>query len=258
MPLLYLKLLFTPLLMLSISLAARRWGGLLGGLLSGLPITSAGVMLFLTLEQGQGFALNAVPGALAGLVAVLAAYLAYFELTRQRSAWVGGLGALGCYAVTATVFSQGGPWLLYVAAALLLITGLVKSTGREPAPPLSRHLRSPAWVIPLRMLAATLLLLVVTASAHWLGPRVSGMLAPVPVIAWPLTVFSHIQGGRGELAAVVRGDAIGAVGVLAFYLLLRTVLGEWGVALTFLGAVSLAVAVTLGLARLLNRPATAS
>ena len=45
-------LLVTPLLMLFISLAARRWGTRVGGLLSGLPITSALVMLFLGLEQG--------------------------------------------------------------------------------------------------------------------------------------------------------------------------------------------------------------
>ncbi|RMT52750.1 Permease of the major facilitator superfamily, partial [Pseudomonas coronafaciens pv. atropurpurea] len=48
----YLKLLITPALMLAISLAARRWGTGVAGLLSGLPMTSALVMLFLSLEQG--------------------------------------------------------------------------------------------------------------------------------------------------------------------------------------------------------------
>ena len=67
MTLFYLKLTITPLLMWAISLASRRWGGLLGGLLSGLPITSALVMTFLCLEQGTAFALGALPGALGGL-----------------------------------------------------------------------------------------------------------------------------------------------------------------------------------------------
>lgn len=52
----YLKLLITPALMLAISLAARRWGTGVAGLLSGLPMTSALVMLFLSLEQGTQFA----------------------------------------------------------------------------------------------------------------------------------------------------------------------------------------------------------
>jgi hypothetical protein len=38
----YLKLLITPLLMLSISLAARRWGTHLAGLLSGLRMRGKG------------------------------------------------------------------------------------------------------------------------------------------------------------------------------------------------------------------------
>ncbi|GLO13474.1 hypothetical protein PPUJ20028_20550 [Pseudomonas putida] len=39
MTLLYLELIVTPLLMWAISLASRRWGGLLGGLLSGMAAT---------------------------------------------------------------------------------------------------------------------------------------------------------------------------------------------------------------------------
>lgn len=74
----YLKLLITPALMLAISLAAVRWGTGVAGLLSGLPMTSALVMLFLSLEQGTQFASMAVPGALAGLAAIQATYLFYF------------------------------------------------------------------------------------------------------------------------------------------------------------------------------------
>lgn len=82
MTLFYLKLIVTPLLMWAISLASRRWGGLLGGLLSGLPITSALVMTFLCLEQGTAFALGALPGALGGLAAVQATYTVYLLATR--------------------------------------------------------------------------------------------------------------------------------------------------------------------------------
>ena len=91
----YLKLLITPLLMLSISLAARRWGTHIGGLLSGLPVTSSVVMLFLSLEQGPGFVALAVPGALAGLAAIQATYLFYLSVTRRLSALLGCLAALG-------------------------------------------------------------------------------------------------------------------------------------------------------------------
>ena len=85
----YLKLFMTPTLMLAISLAGKRWGTQIGGLLSGLPVTSALVMLFLSLEQGEGFASLAVPGALAGVAAVQATCLFYYGVTRRVGALVG-------------------------------------------------------------------------------------------------------------------------------------------------------------------------
>jgi hypothetical protein len=94
MTLFYLKLIVTPLLMWAVSLASRRWGGLLGGLLSGLPITSALVMTFLCLEQGTAFVLGAVPGALGGLAAVQATYAFYLYITRRFG--IAGAGRWRC------------------------------------------------------------------------------------------------------------------------------------------------------------------
>ncbi|MNE66407.1 hypothetical protein D3C80_1619570 [compost metagenome] len=103
----------------------------------------------------------------------------------------------------------------------------------------------------MRMLTATLLLLAITASAKWLGPVVSGLLAPVPVIAWPLAVFAHVQGGRHELGAIVRGNAIGAIGVVAFYPAVKISILQWGASLSITTAVVLAVVATFVLARML-------
>lgn len=250
----YLKLFITPALMWAISSASRRWGTQLGGLLSGLPVTSALVMLFLSLEQGSAFVARAVPGALAGLAAIQATYLFYFLVTRRVPALLGCLAGLGFYALTAWAISRLGGVALPVLISLLLVTAIVIVTARQPAPPAaSGPVVLPRWVIPMRMLAATGLLLAITASAEWLGPTASGLVAPIPVIAWPLMVFSHVQGGRHELAAVVRGNAIGAVGVVGFYLMLAHGVPVWG-ALPSIGvAVLLAVAVTFTLARWLNR-----
>lgn len=249
----YLKLFITPLLMLSISLAAKRWGTHIGGLLSGLPITSASVMLFLSLEQGPAFASLAVPGALAGVAAIQAAYLCYFQVTRRLPAWGGCMLALAVYAAAGMLMSTLG-WLeLSVVAALCLILALLYVTANTGELGQARYVAMPRWVIPMRMLTATLLLLAITAGAQWFGPQVSGLLAPIPVIAWPLTVFTHVQGGRYELATVVRGNAIGAVGVLGFYLVLKALVQDWGIVLTLALAVALAVAVTALLAASLKQ-----
>ncbi len=249
----YLKLLITPALMLAISLAARRWGSSVAGLLSGLPMTSALVMLFLSLEQGSAFAAMAVPGALAGLAAIQATYLFYFLVTRRVSALTGCVMALAVYGATAYLMSLLGMLALSIVATLLLVTLIIVATSQQTPPQVAAYVALPRWVIPLRMLTATLLLLAITASATWLGPVVSGLLAPIPVIAWPLAVFVHVQGGRYELAAVIRGNAIGAVGVVSFYLTLKYSILPWGALLSIASAVLLAVVVTAVLARLLTK-----
>lgn len=253
MTLLYLKLLVTPLLMWAVSLASRRWGGLLGGLLSGLPITSALVMLFLCLEQGPAFALSAVPGALGGLAAVQATYACYLLVSRKLGVGASVLLSLLFYAAVAYAFTHGGNLVVSIAAALAIVVLLVRVTAREQSAGTPARLRHRIWEIPLRMVAATTLLMVITGCASWLGPAASGMLAPIPVIAWPLVVFSHLQGGRPSMAAMIRGNAIGAVGVIAFYLALAHLLAPLGVAATFILAVALAVLLTVALARALRR-----
>jgi hypothetical protein len=246
----YLKLLITPLLMLSISLAAKRWGTHIAGLLSGLPVTSALVMLFLSLEQGPEFTALAVPGALAGVAAVQATYLFYFRVTRRVSALLGCFAALAFYGAVAVCMSWAGALTVSIVTTLCMVALIIKATakGSETSP--GRYVPTPAWIIPMRMLTATLLLLVITASARWLGPVVSGFLAPIPVIAWPLAVFAHVQGGRPELAAIVRGNAIGAVGVIGFYLAVKIMVLPWGVYPAVATGVLLAVVITALLARL--------
>ncbi|MBK4997690.1 hypothetical protein IAE39_005864 [Pseudomonas sp. S37] len=253
MTLFYLKLIITPLLMWAISLASRRWGGLLGGLLSGMPITSGLVMTFLCLEQGTAFALGALPGALGGLAAVQATYAFYLTVTRRLGIAPAVLLALLFYGLIAYAFTHWGNLYLSIAMTLVLIGVLIRASGREPKPDTLLQPRQRFWEIPLRMVSATGLLMIITSLASWLGPATSGMLAPIPVIAWPLVVFAHMQNGRAGMAAMVRGNAIGAVGVIAFYLVLAGLLEAWGVAITISLALICAVVLTVGLATVLRR-----
>ncbi|WP_296233184.1 hypothetical protein [Pseudomonas sp. UBA4617] len=253
MTLFYLKLIVTPLLMWAISLASRRWGGLLGGLLSGLPVTSALVMTFLCLEQGTDFALGAVPGALGGLAAVQATYTFYLFATHRLGLAPAVLLAILFYGLAAYAFTHWGSLYVSIGVALLLIGVLIRASGREPKPDTLARPRHRYWEIPLRMLSATALLMLTTHLASWLGPATSGMLAPIPVIAWPLVVFAHVQHGRAGMAAMVRGNAIGAVGVIAFYLVIAGLLEAWGVAIAISLAMVCAVGLTIGLAAALRR-----
>jgi hypothetical protein len=60
------------------------------------------------------------------------------------------------------------------------------------------------------------MVLLITFSASVLGPQWSGLLSPIPIIAWPLCAFVHGQQGSEAARLVLRGME-GAYGVLIFY-----------------------------------------
>ena len=65
---LIVKLTITTLLIELISLADRRWGATVGGLLLGLPLTSAPITAFVAIEVGRPFAAQMAAGILMGLL----------------------------------------------------------------------------------------------------------------------------------------------------------------------------------------------
>ena len=75
--LLALKLTLVPALVLSATLATRRWGPRIGGLLTGLPIVSGPALLFFAVEQGNVFAAEASRAVIVSLVAVAASAATY-------------------------------------------------------------------------------------------------------------------------------------------------------------------------------------
>ncbi len=102
MPLLALKLVLTPLLIGGATLAARRWGPLVGGWLVALPLTSGPVLLFLALDHGPSFAAEAAVGALLGLAAIVGFSLAYAAIS-PRGPWPSLGAAVVAYVVVGAV-----------------------------------------------------------------------------------------------------------------------------------------------------------
>ena len=106
----------------------------------------------------------------------------------------------------------------------------------------------PVWDLPLRGLSALTLVLALTALAGQLGPTLSGLLAPFPVVASVLAVFTHARHGEDELLRILRGLVVGLVAYVLFCFTLAVTLRSHGVAESFLLAAAAALltqAVTL-------------
>ncbi|WP_342149987.1 hypothetical protein [Methylorubrum sp. SB2] len=244
------KLAVTPLLMALVTLVNRRFGAAAGGIVAGLPLTSGPISLYLALEQGLPFAGAAAHGSLVGVGAVLVSYLAYLLASRRSVLFscFAGFGGFALWALAAgRIGSDTGLVLADLAlTGLLLVLTRGASAGTRPA-------RLPPWDLPARIAVSTGLVVMVTLAAPLLGPALSGLLAPVPVIAWPLIVFVHAQSGRDAAVATIRGTVSGAVGLCAFNLAVIRLAPTEGIALTYVAALSLSLAVSLALVGVLYR-----
>jgi multidrug transporter EmrE-like cation transporter len=72
------------------------------------------------------------------------------------------------------------------------------------------------WDLPMRAVCALALVLTLTAVAGWLGPQLSGLLAPFPIIATVLATFTHAQRGTDDLLRLLRG-LLGGFGAFALF-----------------------------------------
>ncbi len=222
-----LKLVLTPLLIGMATVAQRRYGHRIGGLLVGLPLTSGPVALLLALERGRSFTAHSARGTLLGLVAEVAFCLAYALVATHGGAWrLAAVAAAATYAGTATLLllvpDPLGPTYLGVLLALALGL-LVMPPGGEEA----RMDRPPWWDLPLRLVVATASVLALTAAAGLLGAKLTGLLSPFPIYAAVLTVLTHRERDARAATAVLRGVLMGLCAFATFFLVLGATLEQW-------------------------------
>ena len=212
-----LKLILGPLIIAAATLVSRRWGERVGGLMVGLPLTSAPVSIFFAIEQGKGFAGNAAMGSLLGMIPVAVFCLAYLVASRRFPWYFAALFSVICYLPVVWGVSYLSPDLLETAIIVpvallcaLLILGRPKSEAISVV--------SPLWDLPLRMIVATSLLILLTTLAGTLGPKWSGLLSPFPVFSFVMATFAHHQGGSNAAWRFLRGLLTGLFGYTAFFL----------------------------------------
>jgi hypothetical protein len=248
-----LKLTVTPVLMLAVSLASRRWGESIGGWFVGLPLTSGPVCFFLALDDGPEFAAAAGLGCLAGAAAEAGFCIGYGRIA-SHAGWLLALsaGSVG-YVVCGFVFTRAAlplwPLAATACAALAAALYLIPRGGRGD----TALARSPRWEIPARMSVATALVLGLTALAPFAGPRLSGLLATYPVFAAVLAVFGQHRGGPASAIQVLRGLLTGLFAYTGFFAALVVSLPSLGIAAGFALSTGVALAIQATTLRLLRR-----
>ncbi len=223
-----IKAVVTPLLIGGASLTGRRFGHHVGGWLVALPMTSGPVAFFLATDHGVSFATRAAVGMLAGTISQVAFALAYASRAVRGAgrAFLAGATAFAVMTVALSSVQWPAPeTFMLVLASLVLGYAAVKR--RAPAP-LREPARLPRWDIPVRMAAATTVVLLITTSAPLLGPHLAGLLSPFPVFGAVLAVFTHRTHGPHGATQTLDGLVLGLIAPAVFYLVLATTLTSVG------------------------------
>jgi hypothetical protein len=252
-PLLLVKLTLAPALVVGSSLAGRRWGHEVAGLLVALPLVAGPILLITELEHGRHFAARTAAAALLGLVALVCFILVFAHVAR-RAGWLSAvLAGWIAFLVVALAFGQAtipaGFALAIAAAVFALAPRLLPADPRERDLPLARL---PAWDLPARALATALLVLGLTGAAAGLGPTLTGVLTPFPVSNTVLAAFVLVLEGPVQLDDFFRGFLRGAYGFATFCFLVAVLVIPLGAAAAFSLALCGALLVQ-GLARALVR-----
>ncbi|HEX9037926.1 MAG TPA: hypothetical protein VF808_13155 [Ktedonobacterales bacterium] len=237
------KILLTPALIWAVSLAGRRWGAAVSGLLIGLPLTSGPVALFIALESGRAFARQTASGILLGSISVALFCLVYAWLAARRWPWpaamAGGWLATMLSTLALDRVRASGLVALAIAAVVILTLNWLMPHAGEGA----ESGAAPWWDIPARMVVATSFVVALTTVAPALGAHLSGLLATLPIYASILVCFNHALFGSPQAIRFARGLALGLFGFIAFFAALEALLAVAPLWLSF-GAASLAALAT--------------
>lgn len=209
------KITLMPLLIAGVTLCVRRWGARIGGWIGGFPWVAGPISFFMAWEQGGNFVAQTIPGALMGSVGTfLFAYT--YAILSIRWSWLPTVlvsyGMFFAFAFVSLEFTLPIYWALAFDAVVLTATLFFFPKPTQQAAVAGQ----PRFDIPLRMLVATLFVVVLTQAAERLGPEWSGILTPFPIMTSTLAVFTHAQQGSTATARILYGLLLAGYGFLCF------------------------------------------
>jgi hypothetical protein len=222
MTVLLVQLLLAPACVVAVSLVGRRWGVGVAGILGGLPVVAAPILLVLTLVHGRSFGAEAAGGALLGLAALTLFVVVYGRVSERAgpvpSVFAGWAAFLLGVALLQLLDLSPAASMVFVAACFAAGLALLPPPATPPPAPSA----PPWWDLPARGLAALALVVALTAASGVLGPSLSGLLTPFPIVTSVLAVFTHTHGGPAQVRVLLRSFLIGFYGFATFCFVLAS------------------------------------
>jgi hypothetical protein len=228
---LVIRLSLTPLAVLAGTVAQRRFGHAISGLVLGLPLTSLPILWFIAVRHGAPFAETMTAALLVGSVAEAAVLWLYAHLTARVSPTLALGGALIAFALFAAAVNLLG--LSPIIAGLVTAVGFAVALRWWPAvEPVADTSTRRARVVP-RVVVAALLTFMIMALAGHLGPVWSGLLDALPAMSMMMAFMTHQDSGAAASSSFLRGVTRGSFSYVAAMLVLAETLRTGDLPLAF-------------------------
>jgi hypothetical protein len=242
------KLLASPALIGLASLAGKRWGPNIAGLMGGLPLVGGPIVLAVWLIHGPEYAAQVSLAAPVGVWATMT-YMLVLGFISVRWPWYSAIPfAWLCYLLTALLIDASGfsqSLVLGIAIIPALWIAATRVMPKPKAAPIPAVL--PRIELFARMIAAALLVWTITTVSGHLGTHLTGVLAGAPVAAVVIPAFTMANSGRDALLITLRGFLTGLMGFAVFFLILAYsmgTLGAWAVLPALIGGVAVGLMAT--------------
>ena len=239
-------------------LAGPRWGGLV----LGLPCSTAVLLVGYGLERGVEHAVGTAEASLLGLVAAVAMPLVYAQAVGSGWRLPGAVtAAVGAYLIVAAGVSraaEGGAVGCLALSTMAVLTacyvsgriGIATERGR-------RHAPSRLWLLGCRTLVPLAFLALVMTVHESAGSLLAGLLTTFPGMSLTVLVVTHLEAGPAVASRLARALPPGNLSMVTFIAVFRfgcPQLGlAWGTAFGYAAALATLVVVE----RLLRRPMSA-
>ena len=193
-------------------------------------------LVFFTLEQGREFAAETAFWTIPGMCATIPVYFVYLAVaargggSRVLSIAAGGLAGLTAFAAAiALIGLLPLTRLTAVPFAALVCFLAARLVRRLPdTAPLIR-VRASAGLLLVRAGVSAGMVIGITAAAHALGPKWSGLVAGFPVNSLPVMAILHYHYGARTIEPMVKLWPAGAFGICLFNLAAWLTLARLGV-----------------------------
>jgi uncharacterized membrane protein (GlpM family) len=224
-----LKMAMTAIVVVIVSVVVERSGAFIGALIAALPTAAAAAYVILAIEHPPSFIAASAIGSVATGAAVSIFALVYTLLAQRRGLIVSlGVALLVWFAVA--VILRMIDWTPLGAVALNAVVFAVTiplSWRYRASGPLKKFLRTP-FDIPLRALAAAIVVAIVTTASYTIGSFASGMFALFPIIFCSSIVILHPRVGGKATASMVAHAQVAFIGLGLSFLVVHYLAEPFG------------------------------